>query len=213
MHCQELYHDDQRCPHMIQVRLKREKREALSSPSMRQSKDGGQDPLNRSSPTRARWSERPRGAEHGRRPDHRFMSEKEAHDGHRKTRTNGLSRRQVLGTTAAAGAAGAAGVAGGVALTDTGVITPAEAQTRPAAPGGAARRRQQVRGQAGRARRVLRVLLQRPDRRGPHHRPAVDARADAHPGVQPRQRHRLGPDQREPQDPDRGADAARTASS
>ena len=29
MHCQELYHDDQRCPHMIQVRLKREKREAL----------------------------------------------------------------------------------------------------------------------------------------------------------------------------------------
>ena len=44
MHCQELYHDDQRCPHMIQVRLKREKREALSSPSMRQSKDGGQGP-------------------------------------------------------------------------------------------------------------------------------------------------------------------------
>jgi NosR/NirI family nitrous oxide reductase transcriptional regulator len=44
MHCQELYHDDQRCPHMIQVRLKREKREALSSPSMRQSKDGGTGP-------------------------------------------------------------------------------------------------------------------------------------------------------------------------
>ena len=44
MHCQELYHDDQRCPHMIQVRLKREKREALSSPSMRQSKDGGRGP-------------------------------------------------------------------------------------------------------------------------------------------------------------------------
>lgn len=35
MHCQELYRDDQRCPHMIQVRLKRERREALSSPSMR----------------------------------------------------------------------------------------------------------------------------------------------------------------------------------
>ena len=62
MHCQELYHDDQRCPHMIQVRLKREKREALSSPSMRQSKDGGQGPLNRSSPTRARRSEHPRRA-------------------------------------------------------------------------------------------------------------------------------------------------------
>jgi NosR/NirI family nitrous oxide reductase transcriptional regulator len=44
MHCQELYYDDQRCPHMIQVRLKREKREALSSPSMRQSKDGGEGP-------------------------------------------------------------------------------------------------------------------------------------------------------------------------
>jgi NosR/NirI family nitrous oxide reductase transcriptional regulator len=44
MHCQELYHDDHRCPHMIQVRLKREKREALSSPSMRQSKDGGTGP-------------------------------------------------------------------------------------------------------------------------------------------------------------------------
>lgn len=35
MHCQELYHDDHRCPHMIQVRLKRERREALASPSMR----------------------------------------------------------------------------------------------------------------------------------------------------------------------------------
>lgn len=35
MQCQELYRDDQRCPHMIQLRLKREKREALSSASMR----------------------------------------------------------------------------------------------------------------------------------------------------------------------------------
>lgn len=34
MHCQELYWDDQRCPHMIQLRLKREKFAALSSPSM-----------------------------------------------------------------------------------------------------------------------------------------------------------------------------------
>ena len=41
MHCQELYFDDHRCPHMIQVRLKREKREALSSPSMR---SGGKGP-------------------------------------------------------------------------------------------------------------------------------------------------------------------------
>lgn len=44
MHCQELYHDDHRCPHMIQVRLKRERRDALSSSSMRQIKEGGQGP-------------------------------------------------------------------------------------------------------------------------------------------------------------------------
>jgi NosR/NirI family nitrous oxide reductase transcriptional regulator len=35
MHCQELYHDDHRCPHMIQVRLKREKFKALSTPEPR----------------------------------------------------------------------------------------------------------------------------------------------------------------------------------
>jgi NosR/NirI family nitrous oxide reductase transcriptional regulator len=40
MHCQELYHDDHRCPHMIQVRLKRERREALTSPSMRSGSNG-----------------------------------------------------------------------------------------------------------------------------------------------------------------------------
>lgn len=32
MHCQELYHDDHRCPHMIDVRRKREKFVALSRP-------------------------------------------------------------------------------------------------------------------------------------------------------------------------------------
>jgi NosR/NirI family nitrous oxide reductase transcriptional regulator len=41
MHCQELYHDDHRCPHMIQVRLKREKREALSSPSLKPGANAG----------------------------------------------------------------------------------------------------------------------------------------------------------------------------
>ncbi|WP_414475141.1 TAT-dependent nitrous-oxide reductase [Microvirga sp. M2] len=51
---------------------------------------------------------------------------------------NGLSRRQVLGTTAAAAAAGAAGVAGGVSLKNPGVITPAEAQTASSARPGAA---------------------------------------------------------------------------
>jgi NosR/NirI family nitrous oxide reductase transcriptional regulator len=35
MHCQELYYDDHQCPVMIQKRLKREKRAAMASPSMR----------------------------------------------------------------------------------------------------------------------------------------------------------------------------------
>jgi NosR/NirI family transcriptional regulator, nitrous oxide reductase regulator len=35
MHCQMLYHHDQKCPVMIQRRLKREKRRALTSPCMR----------------------------------------------------------------------------------------------------------------------------------------------------------------------------------
>jgi NosR/NirI family nitrous oxide reductase transcriptional regulator len=39
MHCQELYHDDQRCLHMVQLRLKREKRAALSSATLRGSRD------------------------------------------------------------------------------------------------------------------------------------------------------------------------------
>lgn len=41
MNCQVLYHHDQKCPVMIQLRLKREKRAALSSPSMR---PGGKTP-------------------------------------------------------------------------------------------------------------------------------------------------------------------------
>jgi NosR/NirI family nitrous oxide reductase transcriptional regulator len=44
MHCQELYHDDHRCPHMIQVRLKREKFEALSSPATRGPTKQGKGP-------------------------------------------------------------------------------------------------------------------------------------------------------------------------
>jgi NosR/NirI family nitrous oxide reductase transcriptional regulator len=43
MHCQELYHDDHRCPHMIQKRLKREKFMALSTPESRGEKPP-QDP-------------------------------------------------------------------------------------------------------------------------------------------------------------------------
>ena len=104
------------------------------------------------------------------------------------------------------------GLAGGVALgTDgKGVVGAADAQTK------ARRRRRRPRGppscskaevQARRTRRILRLLLERPVRRAAHRRPAVDARTDARSRVQPLQRHRLGPDQRKPQDADRGAAA------
>lgn len=45
-----------------------------------------------------------------------------------------LSRRDMLGTTAAVAAAGATGLAGGIGLTQMGAATPAEAQTRTSAP-------------------------------------------------------------------------------
>jgi nitrous-oxide reductase len=61
------------------------------------------------------------------------MSEKEARMAGEDKRKN-WSRRDMLGTTAAVAAAGAAGVAGGVKLSETGVVTSAEAQTRPASP-------------------------------------------------------------------------------
>ena len=75
-------------------------------------------------------------------------------------------------------------------------------------PGGGRRARQRAAGaRPGELDEYYVFFIERPDRRGPYHRPAVDARADAHPGVQPLQRHRLGHDQRKPQDPDRGAAA------
>jgi NosR/NirI family nitrous oxide reductase transcriptional regulator len=45
MHCQELYHDDQRCLHMVQLRLKREKREALRAPSAKGGPQGPARPI------------------------------------------------------------------------------------------------------------------------------------------------------------------------
>ncbi len=74
MHCQELYYDDQRCPHMIQVRLKREKFEAMSSPSMRAGTGGPKTvithagkplPLPVTTPTSNPTSRTERGDEHG----------------------------------------------------------------------------------------------------------------------------------------------------
>jgi nitrous-oxide reductase len=62
------------------------------------------------------------------------MSKSKETDVSQEDNKNGLSRRQLLGTTAAVAAAGAAGVAGGVSLKDAGIITPAEAQTAPGAP-------------------------------------------------------------------------------
>lgn len=63
MHCQELYYDDHRCPHMIQVRLKREKFAAMSSPSMR---SGGAGPktviTHAGKPIPARVSTSPQGS-------------------------------------------------------------------------------------------------------------------------------------------------------
>ena len=44
LHCQLLYHHDQKCPVVIQRRLKREKREALMSPSMRPGGGGPSQP-------------------------------------------------------------------------------------------------------------------------------------------------------------------------
>ncbi|MCL8000126.1 regulatory protein NosR [Brucella sp. 21LCYQ03] len=41
MHCQELYQDDQRCPHMIQVRVKREKFAARNAPLSAAAERGG----------------------------------------------------------------------------------------------------------------------------------------------------------------------------
>ena len=113
-----------------------------------------------------------------------------------KDSKNGLSRRDMLGTTAAVAAAGATGVAGGVALTESGAIGSAAAQTRAAPPARTApatANRYEVKpgeldeyyvffssGQTGEVR-----IVGLP----------VHARTDARAGVQPRQRHRVGADQ------------------
>ena len=116
----------------------------------------------------------------------------------------GVSRRTLLGTTAAAAGVGLAG--GAVVTRDgNGFVSTADAQTKTAAPkapagatGGA-----EDRSGARRARRILRVLLERPIRRDADHRPSFDARIDARSGLQPLQRDRLGPDQRKPEGADR----------
>ena len=109
----------------------------------------------------------------------------------------------MLGTTAAVAAAGATGVAGGVALTRAARSARPRLRREPAgAPAPATANKYEVKpgeldeyyvffssGQTGELR-----IVGLP----------VDARADARARVQPRQRDRVGADQREPQDPDRG---------
>ena len=128
MHCQELYHDDQRCPHMIQVRLKREKREALSSPSMRGSKERGQGPAkpiitHMGSPVRGTdWPTSRRPLHERRRLKWRAKT-RNGTESARHARHDGRALRLPVRPAA-----------GGVTPSKTGAITAAEAQTRPASP-------------------------------------------------------------------------------
>ena len=120
----------------------------------------------------------------------------------------GVSRRTLLGTTAAAAGVGLAG--GAVVMKDgSGFVSTADAQTKAAAPKAPPARPavQKTEVAPGRTRRILRLLLQRPVRRDAHHRPSLDARIDARSRLQPLQRHRLGADQREPEGADRRAAA------
>jgi NosR/NirI family nitrous oxide reductase transcriptional regulator len=128
MHCQELYFDDHCCPHMIQVRLKREKREALSSPSMRSS---GKDP-NTAITAGGKAVGLPPAAPLSSSPPATLALEANMSESD-NNRVKGVNRRTLLGTTAAAAGMG---LAGGVALnTDgKGFVTPADAQTKTAAP-------------------------------------------------------------------------------
>ena len=119
-----------------------------------------------------------------------------------------VSRRTLLGTTAAAAGVG---LAGGVAFSTDGkgLVTAADAQTKTAPPKAPAARPAVAEGRssARRTRRILHLLLQWPVRRNAHCRASVDARIDARSGIQPLQRDRLGPDQRESEGADRGASA------
>ena len=118
-----------------------------------------------------------------------------------------LSRRQVLGTDGRPPASPGPSEALRLARRRRWTNRRAAGRPRPASA-------EQVRGQARRARRILRILLQRPVWRGSGHRLAVDARDAAHPGVQPMRRDGLGTDQREPEGDDGGSDGrdARAAS-
>ena len=116
----------------------------------------------------------------------------------------GVSRRTLLGTTAAAAGVG---LAGGAALDDgrqwvrhgRGCAD----EDRGAEGAGCATGGAEDRSGARRTRRILRVLLERPVRRDADHRAPVDARTDARSSLQPLQRDRLGPDQRKPEGSDR----------
>ena len=103
---------------------------------------------------------------------------------------SGLSRRSFLGTAAITGAAGL--VAGSRRSRTAGRRLPPAARPRTSAPASWTNTMPSTPA-ASRAKSAC--------------WPAVDARAGPHSGLQPLQRHRLGPHQRKPQDPDRGPDA------
>ncbi len=179
MHCQDLFWDDHRCPAMIQKRLRREK---VPRRRRRACRPG-------SSRSRPRARRRSRGI----RTPHPSNEEKGTEDEKEGIRPDGAEPPA------------APGLLGG------GCRGRRRRRSRRVRWLGSSRRRagqrQPRRARAGRARRLLRLHQRRPVGRSAHPWHALDARVHADSGLQPRQRDRLGPDQREPQDHDRGAAA------
>ena len=185
MHCQELYRAEDRCPHKIQRRLKREKRERYRRrdaplPGARARKTA----ITRTGAKRRRG-----------RADHGSMSRARRHDADRPRRQGRATAASCWARTAAAGAAGA----GRAVPRSPPSAAPGRGADRHAGRRPRARPQQQHRGQA-RASSTSTTCSSPSGQTGEVRivGAAVDARADAHAGVQPRQRHRLGPDQREP---------------
>ena len=170
LHCQMLYHHDQKCPVMIQRRLKREKFVSSGPP-----------------PTfpRHRCRDRPSGRPESH-PSDALQQELHMTETHRRYRAYGPPR--TVGHDGGGGSACRHRRRG--RLDGAGERRAGTGSTRCAGAGPA--RRAVSRGEAGRPRRILRVFIERTVRRDTHHRAAVLARADAHSGVQSRAAPRAG---------------------